>query len=477
MLPPNPVILHRANYPLVWLVTAEPHRAEREWALLLSEAGIPAYHWDICSGGPIDLTQRGQVLSRTTDPVDIIGVFLGLRDPGVLFLWNFHRIIDNLEVIQTILNSIANLQASSKMLVILAPEIKIPVELEKVMVVTEFTLPSLEQLREYVQTFAQARNIRLEPDEANKLARAGLGLTKFEFMAALALSVAQHGRLDIQAVWDQKAQLIRKNPVLELYQPGPEDRFEMLGGLDNAKAFLKATVGHPLAKGVLILGVPGTGKSALAKALGGETGLPVIILDFGRVFGSLVGESEARLRAALAVIEAMAPCIVFIDEIEKALGGVASSHLTDGGTVARVVGRFLTWLNDRPKDICVIATCNDIDKLPSELSRAERWDCLFFSDLPTPEERLVIWRIWLKYYGLPDDAPLPPDDGWTGAEIKTCCRLAAMMGISPAEAAQFIVPIAQAQAEKIAHLREWASQRCVPASKYSRPEGGWATFV
>ena len=183
------------------------------------------------------------------------------------------------------------------------------------------------------------------------------------------------------------------------------------------------------------------------------------------------------MRSALKVVDAMSPAILFIDEIEKGIGGVASSHLSDGGTGARVFGSFLQWLNDHSSQVFTIATSNNIWQLPPEFTRSGRWDAIFFVDLPSPQEREAIWKIWLSHYGLSEDSPRPKDDNWTGAEIRTACRLAKIFQTSPKDVAQFIVPIALSMGDKIAQLREWAKGRTVPAStpqpSRKRAQGGW----
>jgi SpoVK/Ycf46/Vps4 family AAA+-type ATPase len=165
---------------------------------------------------------------------------------------------------------------------------------------------------------------------------------------------------------------------------------------------------------VLLLGVPGTGKSALAKGLGNETSRPTLVLDIGALMGSLVGQSEQNTRQALKIIDAMAPCVVFLDEVEKALSGVVSGSAGDSGVSTRLFGTLLSWLNDRQSDVFVVATCNDISRLPPEFSRAERFDAIFFLDLPSVLQRQAIWRLYLQEFGLDPNDPLPPDDGFTG---------------------------------------------------------------
>ena len=215
----------------------------------------------------------------------------------------------------------------------------------------------------------------------------------------------------------------------------------------------------------LKLGVPGTGKSALAKALGNETGRPTLTLDVGSLMGGIVGDSERNIRQALRIADAMAPSILFLDEVEKGLAGVASSGQTDGGVSARLFATFLTWLNDHTSDVFVIATCNDITKLPPEFARAERFDGCFFLDLPDEAERRAIWNLYRDHFELDPSQRLPNDVAWTGAEIRACCRLAALLDLPLTAAAENIVPVARTAVESVERLRSWASGRCLDASR------------
>ncbi|MCA9095852.1 MAG: AAA family ATPase, partial [Planctomycetaceae bacterium] len=218
---------------------------------------------------------------------------------------------------------------------------------------------------------------------------------------------------------------------------------------------------HP--RGILLLGVPGTGKSALAKALGHETSRPTLILDVGTLFGSLVGQTEQNIRRALSLAEAMAPCILFLDEIDKGFRGISDTASGDSGVSARLFGNFLSWLNDHTSDVFVIATCNNLAALPPEFARAERFDGIFFLDLPTAPERQEIWELYLAQFNLSSKQQRPIDTHWTGAEIKACCRLAALLDLTLLDAAKLIVPVATTAAESISSLRNWAQGRCLSA--------------
>ena len=216
-------------------------------------------------------------------------------------------------------------------------------------------------------------------------------------------------------------------------------------------------------RGVLLLSPPGCGKSQFCKSLGKEVGRPVLMLDVGSLMGSLVGQSEERTRQALRIIDAMAPCVAMIDEVEKAFAGVNSSG--DSGVTSRMFGTFLSWLNDHTSDVFVVCTANDVSKLPPEFGRLERFDGIFFLDLPIREEKDAIWNIYREQFEIDRDQRRPEDTDWTGAEIKACCRLAALLDVPLIQAAQNVVPVAVTAAESVDRLRTWARGRCLSAQQ------------
>ena len=225
---------------------------------------------------------------------------------------------------------------------------------------------------------------------------------------------------------------------------------------------------------MLLLGPPGSGKSAFCKALGNETGRPTLVLDVGTLLGSLVGQTEANVRQALRLVDAMAPCVVMIDEVEKALAGVVggrrATRASRPGCSARCCPGSTTT-----SDVVRRLHGNDISKLPPEFSRAERFDATFFLDLPGPREKQAIWRMYREKFGLDPAGSLPQDRDWTAAEIKACCRLAALLDVPLVEAAQNIVPVAVTAGESVERLRSWAAGRCLSADRpgiYSRVAAG-----
>lgn len=447
-----------AGYPILAVKTSEPDRTQ---AALSHEAGedYSCYSWDT-SAGLKDL-RTGECRPMPA-PLAPLTWLTQTKENTILFVWNFHRCISSLELTQALQNARDIWKGQKKCLIILCPDILIPVEIEKSITILNFTLPDRTELLKILVAVAKAAKIDI-PADPEPILSAATGLTVFEAENAFCLSFAMLGRFDPAIITEQKAQMVKRNASLD-YAKYPE-KFADIGGLDNLKDFCLGTIASPLSRGVMLLGVPGTGKSMFAKALGNEANLPTLSLDFGRLFGSFIGQSEQQTREALAVVDAMAPCILFIDEIEKGLSGTQSSHLTDGGTGSRVFGSFLTWLNDHTSKVFVIATCNDITKIPPEFLRAERWDAIFFVDLPTHPEQAQILNLYQSQYQVQGN---PPDmTGWTGAEIRSLCRIAAMMKSTLSEAAQYVIPLSRSMGEKIEELREWAKGRCIPAS---RPE-------
>jgi hypothetical protein len=387
---------------------------------------------------------------------------------AILVLQNFHRFLASAEVVQALVRQVTTGKHNRTFVVILAPIVQLPPELEKLFVVVEHDLPTKEQLAEIAQGVATEAGELPTGDPLHAILNAASGLTRQEAENAFSLSLVRHGRLEPPVLWELKTQMLKKSGLLSLHR-GSES-FADLGGLDNLKAFCLRAMrrqGTPNAqvrpRGVLLLSPPGCGKSQFAKALGNEVGRPTLTLDVGSLLGSLVGQSEQNIRQALKIVDAMAPCVLFCDELEKGLSGVAASGQTDSGVSARLFGNLLMWLNDHESDVFFVGTCNDISKLPPEFARAERFDGVFFVDLPTKEQRDSIWRIYLGMFGLDSRQPKPADQDWTGAEIRSCCRLAALLDVPLVQAAQNVVPVARTAAESVERLRNWASGRCLSA--------------
>ena len=454
----------------IWIESHEHQDAVVEIAALCREQQWNLATWDV---------DQGMVITGTDNSVDAADPLAAIRalnamattdGTSLLVMKNLHRFISSTEIVQALQHQLITGKQNRTIVVALAPAVSIPPELEKLFVVVEHALPTREQLEDIARSIATEDGELPDGDELQVVLDAASGLSRFEAEGAYSLSLVREGRVTPEAIWELKTQTLRKSGLLTLHRG--TDNFESLGGLSALKAFTKRALLQPnressdvRPRGVLLLSPPGCGKSQFCKALGNEVGRPVLILDVGSLMGSLVGQSEERTRKALQIVDAMAPCVLMIDEIEKAFAGVGSSGQTDSGVSARMFGTFLTWLNDHDSDVFVVATSNDVTKLPPEFGRSERFDAVVFCDLPAREQKDRIWGMYLQRFGLEADQKRPKDDSWTGAEIRACCRLAALLDVPLTQSAQNIVPVAVTAAESVERLRGWASGRCIDADK------------
>ena len=451
----------------LWIESHEHTDAIAEIARTCRDEDWKLATWDIAGGLSVS---GGQSDQSSSDPLAAIGAVNALASAdgtAILVLQNFHRFLQSAEIVQALARQIVLGKQNRTFVVVLAPIVQIPVELEKLFVVVEHELPGRDQLLEIARGIAFEDGELPDDDDLECVLDAASGLTRYEAENAFSLSLVRKGRLTAETLWMQKAQALKKSGLLTLYRGG--DDFGALGGLSALKDFCRRSLtqqsrGNPLKRprGVMLLSPPGCGKSQFAKSLGNETGRPVLMHDVGSLIGSLVGQSEERTRQALRIADAMAPCILFVDEVEKAFSGVNGQ--SDSGVSNRMFGTFLTWMNDRTSDVYVVCTANDISKLPPEFGRAERFDSVAFIDLPTRGEKDLIWDLYLGLYELDRKQKRPDDADFTGAEIKACCRLATLLDVPLIESAKNVVPVAVSSAEAVERLRTWASGRCMDAT-------------
>lgn len=450
----------------LWVRTQEPDEAERE---ILEQSRRRQWRvavWDVARG--LRVPGGDGAATDGGDPLAALRALEAMADPSgttLLLLHNFHRFLNSPELVQTMFTQLIAGKQRRTFCVVLAPVVQIPVELEKLFVVIDHALPDREQLLAIVRELTGEQPQDLPTgDDLTRVLDAAAGLTRYEAEGAFALSLARHNAVQPQTVWELKAQTLRKNNLLTLHSGN--ERFTDLGGLANLKEFCRRALNSGQAvraKGVLLLGVPGTGKSAFARALGNETGRPTLTLDVGALMGSLVGQTEQNIRQALRVADAMAPCVLFCDELEKALSGVGGNG--DSGVSTRLFGTLLTWLAEHESDVFFVGTANDISKLPPEFTRAERLDAVFFLDFPGVQEKRTIWQHYVEHFGLDPRQPRPIDADFTGAEIRSCCRLSALLNVPLIEAAHNVVPVAKTAAEAVDRLRTWADGRCLAADQ------------
>ncbi len=452
----------------IWIQTSEPDEAEREMVQHARQMDWKVAVWDIASGLRLPAspsTLRGD--AGPGDPLAALRALPSLADAKgtvLLVLHNLHRLLNNPELIQTTFEQLVAGKRQRTFIIVLAPVVSIPVELEKLFVVLEHSLPDRAGLERIARELTSDSPEDLpQGEDLQRVLDAASGLTRYEAEGSFALSLTRHNAIRPEAIWEMKAQALRKNNLLTLHRG--QERFDALGGLSNLKDFCRQALrpGQRVKpRGVLLLGVPGSGKSCFARALGNETRRPTLTLDIGALYGSLVGATEANVRQALRIADAMAPCVLYSDEIEKGLSGVGGQG--DSGVSTRLFGTVLTWLSDHDTDVFFIATANDISKLPPEFTRAERLDGVFFLDLPTSSAKNLIWEMYRTQFEIPKGQAQPDDTDWTGAEIKSCCRLAALLDVPLTQAAHHVVPVAVTAAESVEKLRTWASGRCLNAA-------------
>lgn len=440
-------------------------------------------------------------MSTTRDPLAALDSVVKHAEAAIFVFKDLHPFLAEPAVVRKLRNLAYALPKSHKTLILLSPLLRLPPELEKDITVVEFSLPSIKDLDAMLSAIlAQVKDnpqvrINLTPDVKERLLKAALGLTLQEAENAFAKAIVLNNRLgpeEVQVILSEKKQIIRKNGLLEYYES--EEQFEDIGGLDVLKKWLVTRsvafsreaqeFGLPPPKGILLLGVQGCGKSLCAKAVSSLWSLPLLRLDVGRIFSSLVGSSEENMRKAIQVAESVAPAILWIDEIEKAFAGTQSSTFSDAGTTARVFGSFITWLQEKKSSVFVIATANNIEQLPAELLRKGRFDEIFFVDLPRQDEREEIFSIHLrkrkrdpKAFDLP--ALAAATVGFNGAEIEQVI-ISSLFDAFQAKkeltsdtilaTVRQTVPLSVTMKETIDALRSWASTRARPASSPGQAE-------
>ncbi|MDX2239908.1 MAG: AAA family ATPase [Leptolyngbyaceae cyanobacterium bins.302] len=487
-------ILIQAQYPLVYLVTSEEERAEQTIAAIAQQSKPQrrVFIWTVTHGiveygQPRNVTQH-----NTVSPEAAIEWVTRQRDPALFVFKDLHPFVDSPAVARWLRDAIASFRGTQRSLILMSPVQQVPIELEKDVAVLDYPMPDMSELNQVLsqQLELTRNNRRITTEAREKLLKAALGLTKDEAEKVYRKANVTAGRLteaEVDVVLSEKKQLIRRNGILDYIEE--DETIDSVGGLEELKRWLHQRsnafterareYGLPQPKGMLILGVPGCGKSLIAKTTSRLWGLPLLRLDMGRVYdGSMVGRSEANLRNALKTAESISPAILFIDELDKAFAGSAGSADSDGGTSSRIFGSFLTWMQEKTSPVFVMATANRVERLPGEFLRKGRFDELFFVDLPNAEERKDIFRIHLSKrkrdtsrFDLDQLANV--SDGFSGAEIEQA--LVAAMYDAFAQDREFTQldiiaavkatqPLSKTMSEQVTALRDWARQRARPAA-------------
>jgi len=484
----------RAGYPAVWVVCAEEDRVEATVRAVVEdwrERNLTLWQWT-CTDGLVQVD--GTTVISMMDPYGALCAIDSEAEKasGVFVVKDLHPFLQSPNVVRKVKDLCVRFKAGASRIVFTSPVSALPAELDKLVATIEFSLPDAGEIDATLGKLAESLHLGEIPDR-ERVVEAALGLTEREAEDAFALSLVQTkrvggtARFDARVIAAQKAAAVNKGGMLEVYDPTYTlDDVGGLGELKNwftlrAKAFSSEAreFGLPSPRGCLLLGVSGSGKSLCAKALGTLWNKPVLRLDMGKMFGSLVGQSEATMRRALDIAESTSPCILFMDEVEKGLSGSKSSGQTDGGTTSRVMGTFLTWMQDHTAPVFVIGTCNDVQSLPPEWLRKGRFDEVFFVDLPTEQERMDILRIHVtKRSRKQSDKDLKTlagmTPGFSGAELEevvisglyTAFDANRDLTTKDLQAAiASTIPLSRTMETQVNALREWAHGRARPATK------------
>ena len=486
-------ILVRAQYPLIYLITPEEERAEQAIDKIAKDnAGYKrVFVWTVTRGMVEYGQSRSSTQHNTVSPEAAIEWTTRQKEGGIYIFKDLHPFIEGPVITRWLRDAIASFKGTDKAIILMSPVQTLPIELEKEVVVLDYPLPNLAELNQVLSArLNESRTKRLDTETREKLLKAALGLTRDEAEKVYRKAQVKAGQLtekEVEIVLSEKKQLIRRNGILEYIEE--DETINSVGGLEELKRWLTQRsnafterareYGLPQPKGMLILGVPGCGKSLIAKTTSRLWGLPLLRLDMGRVYdGSTVGRSEANLRSALKTAESISPVILFIDELDKAFAGGGGSGDSDGGTSGRIFGSFLTWMQEKKSPVFVMATANRVERLPGEFLRKGRFDEIFFVDLPSSAERRDIFNIHLgkrrsdiTRFDLEQLTKV--SDGFSGAEIEQA--IVAAMYDAFAQDREFTqldiiaaikatLPLSRTMTEQVTALRDWAGQRARPAS-------------
>jgi SpoVK/Ycf46/Vps4 family AAA+-type ATPase len=470
----------RARYPLLYLLTPEEERATATLKRLAESMQKELVVWSYTEGLAGD--------AATRDPLAALEAIHRADSRAIYVLRDMHPFYGNPAVVRRLRELGQSLRQSAKTVVLVSPVLTLPVELSKEVTVVDFPLPDGPTIAALIEAVSgrSPRPVTLDLLQREKLVSAAKGLTQAEILDALSKALVVYRALDeraIEVMAEEKRQVVRKTGVLEFFDHA--EAIADVGGLEELKGWLRKRVsafgtrardfGLPEPRGLLLVGVQGCGKSLIAKAVASQWKLPLLRMDVGRLMGGLVGASEQNIRQALAMAEGISPVILWVDEIEK---GFSAGGAGDGGTAARVLGTFLTWLQEKEAPVFVIATANDLSRLPPELLRKGRFDETFFVDLPDGAERRAILEIHLKKRKrLVGDfdlgALVAACEGFSGAEIEQALIDALYDAFDRGRplttddllgALAATVPLSRTMPEAIAALRQWARDKARPAS-------------
>lgn len=502
--------LLRARFPYIHITTYEETRLIKELTRIVSTPDLinsvrKVYVWKSSEGFK---DSNGMIQEDTYEKIQALNFVRKCEEDALFIFLDFHVFCKNTSgnfddtVVRFLKDLIPNLKQARNFrnVIFVSPTFTLPDDLKKDITVLDFDLPTSDEIASVLDGIIRDNSggnlkVNLNPKEKEELVKAAVGLTLQEAENAFARAMVNDGCLnseDVDIVLKEKSQVIKKSDILEYIDS--KVKIEDVGGLENLKKWLSKRdkswldsakkYGLPSPKGVLLTGVPGCGKSLIAKAISSMWHLPLLRFDVSKVFNMYVGNSESNMREAIKMAEAISPCVLWIDEIEKGFSGLGGSG--DSGTTSRIFGTFLSWMQEKTKPVFVVATANNIDSLPSEMMRKGRFDEIFFIDLPTFNERKQIFKVHLEsrltYPEVRGDFEINDEtlkhlsnitEGFGGSELEQIV----VMGLYDAfsedrsitlndfeNAVKNTVPLSVTQAEQIISIRNWANVRAVAAT-------------
>ncbi|CDQ41911.1 AAA family ATPase [Virgibacillus salexigens] len=503
-------MLISARRKAILIETYEEQRVQKDLKEIITNRQMGAVTWSITGGGFDLIEETKSEKFNFSDPIKLMNAIKNSEEQNVFILKDFHDIWTNYQAKRALRDVLEKNDEVYKPIIFLSPFISIPAELEKLITTVRYELPSRAQVIEQLEglnNFLITNDLPVaEGREREAIIHSLVGMTKTEINNVLKKSVSKHKKISLEEITAEKEQVIRKTGLLEYITKLGD--MKNVGGMDIFKdwisdayyAFAPEAREYNIdpARGVIMAGFPGSGKSLSAKSLANSWNLPLLKMNMSQIMDSKVGQSEKNIDRALKLAEDVSPCVLWIDELEKGLSGISSSDKSDSGTLSRVVQSLLTWLSDKVAPVFVVATANDITNLPPELTRAGRFDEIFFVSIPSPEERKDILSIHLKKrgYEISEQAELAinefPDytlaeiaeemDGFTGAEIEQVVAEAGRRAYAEykkeirdmhymtkddliSQAAKTI-PMSRRNNEVLYNLREWAKEAAKCASSF-----------
>lgn len=473
------ILLIKSYCPIIYIQSYEEERLENSLRQIVNNnLKSSFYSWDFIQGYTNNPNDLGFAATNPSQALDMVEQVIN-DNAAIVVLKDFYLFLKDLGVQRKLRNLSHLLRNQSQTIIITASEISIPISLQEIMTVVTFPLPGELEIKQELHQLFRLTKTNEDPVLVNKLTRACKGLSIDRIRKVFSQVFILNSKITedaIRLILDEKKKIISQTQILEFY-PSKES-INDIGGLSTLKEWLiirsnafsdKAKrYGLPSPRGLLLVGIQGTGKSLTAKVIANEWALPLMRLDVGKIFGGIVGESESRMRQMIQLAEAMSPCVLWIDELDKVFSGTDSKG--DSGTTGRVLATFITWLSEKKSTVFIVATANDIRSLPIEILRKGRLDEIFFLGLPSQVERELIFQVhlerirpksWFMY-----DIELLSNltENFSGAEIEQVITEAMHIGFSQkrefvtqdiTEAISSFVPLADTYKEQIQILQEW----------------------